>query len=118
MSVAMEQQEFDELVAEMVAVEAPRLFAVVREYGERLDGELAAWGMAFDDHVEVVSIGGHRRMSLCSPERAVFFFGLGPDVTAHLIWVSPESYDGAHVSGVPQAEKEEGQVGRDEPSSR
>jgi len=117
MSLTMEQQEFDELVAEMVADAMPRLFAVVRQYGECVDGELAAWGMAFDDHVEVVSIDGRHQMSLCSPERAVFFFGLGPEVTAHVIWVGPESYDVAHVSGVPQAEKEEGQVERDEPSS-
>ena len=57
-------------------------------------------------------------MSLRSPERATFWFSRGADVTAHVVWVGPESYDVAHVSDVPQAEKEEEQVERDEPSSR
>lgn len=85
------ETEFTELVDEMVADEAPRLFAVVQVYGEWVDGWIAAWGMAFEDHAEVVSVGGRTRLSLRSPERAVRGFGRRPDVTAHLVWVNPDA---------------------------
>jgi hypothetical protein len=58
----------------MVADEAPRLFAVVQEYGERVDGQIAAWGMAFADHAEVVSVKRGMRMSLQAPEKALRMF--------------------------------------------
>lgn len=48
------EEEFARLMSEMVAAEAPRLFALVQEYGDRVDGRIAAWGMAFDDGAEVV----------------------------------------------------------------
>ena len=79
--------EFNELMAGMVTDEAPRLFAVIQEVGDREDGWIAAWGMAFDDHVEVVDDGAC--LSLQSPERARWVFGLRPDVTAHVVWVDP-----------------------------
>lgn len=85
------EAEFTELVDEMVTDEAPRLFAVVQVYGERVDGQIAAWGMAFEDHAEVVSVDGLTRLSLCSPERAVRRFGRRPDVTARLVWVNPHA---------------------------
>lgn len=84
-----DRAEFDELMAGMVTEDAPQLFAVVHELGEREDGWIAAWGMAFDDHVEVVGDGAW--MSLQSPERARWVFGLRPEVTAHLAWVGPAS---------------------------
>lgn len=45
-----DEAEFAQEIAELVAAEAPRLFAVVQEYGERVDGRIAAWGLAFEDH--------------------------------------------------------------------
>ncbi|OLF05134.1 hypothetical protein BLA60_37790 [Actinophytocola xinjiangensis] len=80
------EDEFDALVKDMVAVEAPRLFAVVQERGERVDGRIAAWGMAFADRVEVVATGGSR-LSLRTPERACQLLTHGPDITARLVWV-------------------------------
>jgi hypothetical protein len=82
-----DRAEFDEEMAEMVAEEAPRLFAVVQERGERVDGWIAAWGMAFNDHVEVVRDGG--LISFGSAERVCWLFGLRQGVTAHLVWVGP-----------------------------
>lgn len=81
--------EFAELVAEMVAGAAPHLFAVVQEYGERSDGRIAAWGMAFEDHVEVVSVDNAAVTSLRSLERAVRGFSLHPNITARVVWVNP-----------------------------
>ena len=51
-----DEVEFAELVDELVAEDAPRLFAVLQEYGERADGRIAAWGMAFPDHADVVGV--------------------------------------------------------------
>jgi hypothetical protein len=85
------EAEFNELVDEMVADEAPRLFAVVQVYGDWVDGRIAAWGMAFEDHAEVVSVDGRTHMSLRSAERAVRGFRRRPDVNAHLVWVNPDA---------------------------
>ena len=49
---------FTVLVRERVDVEAPRLFAVVRELGDRVDGRTVAWDLAFDDHAEVFCRAG------------------------------------------------------------
>ncbi|MGH3924912.1 MAG: hypothetical protein ACRDTT_18965, partial [Pseudonocardiaceae bacterium] len=64
------EEEFAQEVRELVADEAPQVFALVEEYGERVDGRIVAWGMAFDDRAEVVSVNGGLHMSLASPERA------------------------------------------------
>lgn len=40
------EEEFAEEVRELVASSAPRVFALVEEYGERVDGRIIAWGMA------------------------------------------------------------------------
>ncbi|MBV9010743.1 MAG: hypothetical protein JO272_01620 [Pseudonocardiales bacterium] len=62
----LSEEEFAEEVRALVADEAPQVFALVEEYGERLNGWIAAWGMAFDDHVEVVSVNGALRMTFDS----------------------------------------------------
>ncbi|MGH3825041.1 MAG: hypothetical protein ACRDRA_19720 [Pseudonocardiaceae bacterium] len=82
-----DEAEFAEVVEELVADEAPRLFAVVQEYGERVDGRIAAWGMAFEDSAEIVRVEGGAHVSLQSPERAVRIFTHRPHITARLVWV-------------------------------
>jgi hypothetical protein len=52
----------------MVAEDVPRLFAVIREYGDRVDARIAAWGMAFADHAKITGSGTW--MSTESPEHA------------------------------------------------
>lgn len=83
-------ETFAALMECMVADQAPRLFAVVQEYGERLDGRIAAWGMAFDDHADVVGIGGVQ-LSTRSPETALARFVRGDRITPHLVWVNPDA---------------------------
>ena len=63
------EEEFAELVAEMVAEGAPRLFAVVQEFGERVDGRIAAWGVALEDRAEVFGVEKGRSTRLRAPER-------------------------------------------------
>jgi hypothetical protein len=86
-----DEAEFAELVDEMVADEAPRLFAVVQEYGERVDGRIAAWGMAFDDHAEIISVDDDTSVSLSSPERAAHGFNHRPNITPRVVWVNPDA---------------------------
>lgn len=82
------EEEFAALVAEMVNDEAPRLFAVVQEIGEREDGQIAAWGIAFEDHTAVMR-DRTSWLSVSSPDRARQLLSRAPDVTAHLVWVEP-----------------------------
>ncbi len=88
-----DDDEFAELTDELVTEEAPRLFAVVQELGEREDGRIAAWGMAFDGHADVVCDDGRSWMSLSSPDRACWLLSRAPDTTARLVWVAPTASD-------------------------
>lgn len=86
------EEEFTGLLENMVADEAPRLFAIVAEYGQRVDGVIAAWGMAFTDHSEVVSVDGRIRIRLLqAPQSASRHFHLGTHVRARLVWFSPDA---------------------------
>ncbi|MEB3371594.1 hypothetical protein [Saccharopolyspora mangrovi] len=80
------EAQFQELVQDLVEDEAPRLFAVVQEYGDRVDCRIAAWGMAFSDRVEVVSVRGGLRMKLSEPEDSLCWFRLDNFVSARLVW--------------------------------
>lgn len=46
------EEEFDALLNEIVAEERPRLFSLCEGYGDRADGRILAWGMAFADRVD------------------------------------------------------------------
>lgn len=85
------ETEFATELESMVADEAPRLFAVVQEYGERVDAQIAAWGMAFDDHAEVVSVERGLRMSLREPDQALRGFNFGSHIRARLVWFNPDA---------------------------
>ncbi|MGH3822609.1 MAG: hypothetical protein ACRDRA_07180 [Pseudonocardiaceae bacterium] len=79
------EEEFAQEVRELVADEAPRVFALVEEYGERVDGRIVAWGMAFQDGTEVVGVNGlHLRVA--SAERAQRAFSRRR--TIRLVWTS------------------------------
>ena len=86
---ACDEHEFAAIMEGMVADEAPRMFAVVQEYGERVDAVIAAWGMAFPDHAEIVS---HQvRMSVREPESALRMFTVGSHIRARLVWFNPDA---------------------------
>lgn len=85
------EEEFTAIMEKMVADEAPRLFAVMQVYGERVDGRIAAWGMAFTDHAEVVSVDHGMRMSLQAPENALRLFKFGSHIRARLVWFNPDA---------------------------
>ncbi|WP_147286165.1 hypothetical protein [Streptomyces corynorhini] len=97
--------EFIALTEELVAVTAPRLFAVVQSHEpegaapEECDARVAAWGMAFEEVSEVVSVDSGCRLSVRSLERVVRMFGGGADISARVVWVSP----GASSEACPKA---------------
>lgn len=78
----------DAVVRDLVAGQAPRLFAVV-QVADRpgVDARVAAWGMAFDDRGEVVGVDGRLHLRLCDVERAATVFSHEPHVAAHLVWL-------------------------------
>ncbi len=88
-------EEFTAIVDDMVADSAPRVFAVVQEYGERVDGRIAAWGIAFADHAEVVGVDGTLRMRLPEPQHALGRFAWGRHITPRLVWVNPDAVSSA-----------------------
>jgi len=85
------EEQFAMMLEGMVAEDAPRLFAVVQEYGERVDGRIAAWGMAFDDHADIVSSECGLWRRLTAAEDALRGFNLGSHVHARLVWFSPDA---------------------------
>jgi hypothetical protein len=83
-----DEAEFAEEINALVAEEAPRLFAVVQEYGERADGCIAAWGMAFENYAKVVGVNRRLCRNLPSPEHAAHAFTQGPHITTRVVWVN------------------------------
>lgn len=75
----------------MVADEAPRLFAVVQEYGDRVDARCAAWGIAFEDRAHVVRVRGRVTPCARTPEAALSRFRIGSHVNTRLVWVNPDA---------------------------
>ncbi|MDQ4034128.1 MAG: hypothetical protein M3332_18545 [Actinomycetota bacterium] len=84
-----DEPEFAEILEGMVADFAPRVFAVVQVYGERVDGRIAAWGLAFEDHAAVFGMDGRVPMTSQTPEDALPGFAWGRHITTRLVWVNP-----------------------------
>ena len=98
-----DEPRFTENLDRMVADFAPHVFAVVQVYGERVDGRIAAWGMAFEDHVEVFDVDGGLPMTRQTPEDALPGFAWGRHITTRLVWVNP-------AAATPAEHEEEGAV--------
>jgi hypothetical protein len=79
-------EDFTGLVAEMVTDQAPRIFAIVLEYGDQVDCQITAWGMAFDDGAYMATVDGRNQYSLAEPENALRYIPTRPDTTAHFVW--------------------------------
>ena len=84
-----DEHQFAALMRGMVADLAPRVFAIVQEYGERVDGRVVAWGMAFDDHADALDVDGGAHVASRSAEDVLRGFARSRHVTPHLVWVDP-----------------------------
>jgi hypothetical protein len=88
------EAEFAALLDDMALTSAPRVFAVVQEFGERLDAWVAGWGLAFDGRAEVFAVDDHSRLSLGKPENALHLFASERrHLRARLVWLPESSRD-------------------------
>ncbi|MEV0681929.1 hypothetical protein AB0I60_35950 [Actinosynnema sp. NPDC050436] len=85
---------FAALVREVAWEGAPRLFALVEEYGHGEDARVAGYGLAYDDHAEVNSVEGDFPLRSPSPDRARTVFETSSRSAGvrrvHVVW-----WDGA-----------------------
>lgn len=83
-----DEKAFARLAHELVEIEAPRRFALVKEIGERKDMEIIAWGIALDNCAEVVSATRrHARASFSSAERASQLISMREKTEIKLFWI-------------------------------
>lgn len=82
---------FASVLDRMVADSAPHLFAIVAEYGDRVDAAIAAWGMAFDDRAELVATERGLRLTMPTPYEALAVFSLGSHIRTRVVWFDPEA---------------------------
>ncbi|MCX2729861.1 hypothetical protein OOZ19_06390 [Saccharopolyspora sp. NFXS83] len=85
-----DERMFSEIMAGIVADSVPRVFAVVQEYGERVDGRIAAWGLALDDHVQVVSVLGRAHSTAPTAEDCLREYRFGTHIRPRIVWYDPE----------------------------
>lgn len=72
----------------MVVDDAPRVFALCEEIGDRVDATTIAWGMDFNDRVEVVSAADDGVSGVFgSAERARWLFSAHDKIKVRLVWV-------------------------------
>ncbi|GAB3543751.1 hypothetical protein J2S53_000576 [Actinopolyspora lacussalsi] len=83
-----DEAEFAALVESFVREQAPRVFALVEEVGERADAEIFAWGLALAEHAEVFGAAGRMRGSFGSAESACEVLGMAREL--RLVWL-PET---------------------------
>lgn len=79
-------EEFTEAVANMVSTSAPRLFAVVQEYGTREDARIAGWGLAHETYADVIGLGNSVHLGATRPEDMLRHFHRRHHITAHIVW--------------------------------
>nr|CEL16806.1 hypothetical protein [Kibdelosporangium sp. MJ126-NF4] len=80
---------FDKLMAEMVADQAPRVFAVVLEFGEQTDAQIVAWGMTLDGGAYMTTVDGRNQFVLAEAENALRYVPSRSNITPHIVWATP-----------------------------
>ncbi|MBV9483997.1 MAG: hypothetical protein JO249_25095 [Acidobacteria bacterium] len=82
-----DEELFAAEVAKMVAEDAPQLFALVGEIGERVDAITIAWGMAFTDHAQVITKSHDGTCgTFRSAEGARKILSADDKIKLHLVW--------------------------------
>ncbi|GGP46240.1 hypothetical protein GCM10010185_17370 [Saccharothrix coeruleofusca] len=84
------EEEFAHIMRVMAEDQAPRLFAIVEEHGERAGGRVAGYGLAYGDRVEVNSVEGGFHLISRSAERACQLFEISAGARGartHLVWL-------------------------------
>jgi len=85
------EEVFTVLLHEVAREGAPRLFAVVEEYGQGEDVRVAGYGLAYDDRAELNSVAGDFRLSSESAESARTLYEISQGSAgvrrAHVVWL-------------------------------
>lgn len=83
-----DEELFTAEIKTMVAEDAPPLFALCEEIGDRVDAVTIAWGIAFDGRAEVVSATNDGVSGVFgSAERARAVFSSHDKIKVRLVWV-------------------------------
>ncbi|ONI74751.1 hypothetical protein ALI144C_38755 [Actinosynnema sp. ALI-1.44] len=90
--------DHEQLIAEVVAAQAPRVFATVvtTDVSDGVttdDSEVnvLGWGMQFTDNsAYMVSADGRNQYFLAEAENALMYIRTGPDAVADLVWLDGE----------------------------
>nr|WP_042198566.1 hypothetical protein [Kibdelosporangium sp. MJ126-NF4]CEL23415.1 hypothetical protein [Kibdelosporangium sp. MJ126-NF4]CTQ96795.1 hypothetical protein [Kibdelosporangium sp. MJ126-NF4] len=85
----LRDMDFTTLVTRFVADQAPRVFAVVVEYGEQTDAEIIAWGMELPHGSYMVTTDGRNQYALTEPDNALRYVPSQTNITPHLVWATP-----------------------------
>jgi hypothetical protein len=85
------EEAFVEVIQGWVADAAPRLFAVVQEYGDRVDARIAGWGIAFEDRADILGVDGAIHKGLRRAEDVLQLFHFGTHITSRLVWFNPDA---------------------------
>lgn len=84
-------EQFTGLMRELAAGEAPRLFALVEEYGEAEDARVAGYGLAYADRADVNSVEGGFQLHSRSAESARTLFEISSRSAGvrhvHVVWL-------------------------------
>lgn len=89
----VDSARFDDLVSQMVADQAPRVFAVVLEFGEQVEAEIVAWGMELGEGAYMTTVDGRDQYVLAEPENALMYVRRRTNTTPHLVWAAPASHE-------------------------
>ncbi|NUT48658.1 MAG: hypothetical protein HOV94_15325 [Saccharothrix sp.] len=85
------KEEFTRLMRELAVDEAPRLFALVEEYGEGEDARVAGYGLAYEDRADVNSVEGDFQLHSQNAESARMLFGISSQSAGvrqvHVVWL-------------------------------
>lgn len=85
------EEQFSRILESMVADNAPRLFAIVQEYGDRVDARIAAWGITLPHRTDIIDSDGSLYMGLQAPEDALLGFHFGTHIRPRLVWFNPDA---------------------------
>ncbi|MEU4447773.1 hypothetical protein AB0K14_12690 [Actinosynnema sp. NPDC050801] len=95
--VSLTREAFERHMLNLASEDAPRVFAIVEEWGDQHAARVAGYGLAFDSRADVNSVEGDFRLSAQSPETALAVFavstGLADIKQLHLVWLDGATSD-------------------------
>jgi hypothetical protein len=83
-----DEETYAQMVDLIVHESAPSRFAIVQDYKERVDGCVAAYGIATTEGATIVSEDAI--LSVNSAESGARRYARPPHVTARVVWIDPE----------------------------